>query len=704
MPKASKKKQRKAEDFKKVKLKVGKKKAPPSNSTDTSFTSKSIVLTGQSITADKSNELTNSRNLTLKNVLTQLRHYNATTRKEAIAGLADFLSLHPEVLGTELGSIIDGTVKLIVDNEPVVRKALLRLYTNILPGIPRRDLAPFVPLVVIFTCSAMTHILDDIRSDAVKYLNLLIEIAPSELSQYSAKILPNFFSLLETNTQGTDDKKSSLNSRTTLLTQGNRLDIMRSCYSYLAVYTQPLIGTSDPLWFMSDASSMVSFSSTGSGLHVRNFCDSALYLPYDTPAPFARLNLFSESMGIRSTAAATATDEGDAIRELASSAAFDSKAAIRIQSKDAFSRLFQFLQATWMESSTMFGTNQIAADHSLELCVFVMQILQTLWQASYSGSIPATDTKLVGFLRQCMVHFPFGGSFVGPSHVEESLLSLNIMVCELTALLKLGTGQKTTAPDDKAAAEATKWSKRAVRFVLQTLGCRPGKPPAQAQQQAVVNPSFKHSHFAQLLPVIWRLMHSTSEKDTDRLLVAVIHYASACQLSSASKTLCIQFLSRVVEMQWQSGSSRSAVVASTQKQMSSLLAEWALGLPKVLWQLRDKNMEASKAAIQTLRLIAQRTRLLDSRATETLQSSLITLFCVDVPGKGTVFGPFKQYPEHLQASVLEIVHYIPNRSDKLMQAIQECLADKAHSSQAKARFNEIARKWRAFEQQKTSSC
>ncbi|KAI8319519.1 hypothetical protein GQ54DRAFT_243433, partial [Martensiomyces pterosporus] len=135
MPKASKKKQRKAEDFKKVKLKVGKKKAPPTNATDTSFTSKSIVLTGQSITADKSAELTNSRNLTLKNVLTQLRHYSAATRKDAVSGLADFLSLHPEVLGTELGSIIDGTVKLIVDNEPVVRKGLLRLYTNTLPDI-----------------------------------------------------------------------------------------------------------------------------------------------------------------------------------------------------------------------------------------------------------------------------------------------------------------------------------------------------------------------------------------------------------------------------------------------------------------------------------------------------------------------------------------------------------------------------------------
>ncbi|KAJ2788454.1 rRNA processing protein, partial [Coemansia linderi] len=83
MPKASKKQQRKAEDFKKVKLKVGKKKAPPSNATDTSFTSKSIVLAEQSITVDKSSELTNSRNLTLKDLLSQLRHYSTPIRKDA---------------------------------------------------------------------------------------------------------------------------------------------------------------------------------------------------------------------------------------------------------------------------------------------------------------------------------------------------------------------------------------------------------------------------------------------------------------------------------------------------------------------------------------------------------------------------------------------------------------------------------------------
>ncbi|KAG2181549.1 hypothetical protein INT44_008364, partial [Umbelopsis vinacea] len=81
MPNARKKRQAKNEDFKKTRLKVGKKKVVADNFTDTSFKSKTISLPNQSITEDKSNLLTNSRNLTLSTLLSQMRHYSAGTRK-----------------------------------------------------------------------------------------------------------------------------------------------------------------------------------------------------------------------------------------------------------------------------------------------------------------------------------------------------------------------------------------------------------------------------------------------------------------------------------------------------------------------------------------------------------------------------------------------------------------------------------------------
>jgi pre-rRNA-processing protein IPI1 len=123
-------------EFQKTRLKVGKKKAVADNFTDTSFKSKAISLPNQSITEDKSNFLTNSRNLTLSTLLTQMRHYNANTRKgklsdthdvantqylhdptsaEAITGIQDMCEQHPGLLSTSLNSIVNASLKTLVD-------------------------------------------------------------------------------------------------------------------------------------------------------------------------------------------------------------------------------------------------------------------------------------------------------------------------------------------------------------------------------------------------------------------------------------------------------------------------------------------------------------------------------------------------------------------------------------------------------------
>jgi hypothetical protein len=44
------------------------------------------------------------------------------------------------------------------------------------------DLEPFVPLLIIYTCSAMTHIMEDIRLDAIKFLDLWVNIVPEAIT------------------------------------------------------------------------------------------------------------------------------------------------------------------------------------------------------------------------------------------------------------------------------------------------------------------------------------------------------------------------------------------------------------------------------------------------------------------------------------------------------------------------------------------
>ena len=76
MAKNKRKRKLKEQDFKKVKLKVGKKLQPAQNATDTSFKSKSVFIPNQLRKLD--NEPTNQRNQTLKVRLSNC-HYSLST-------------------------------------------------------------------------------------------------------------------------------------------------------------------------------------------------------------------------------------------------------------------------------------------------------------------------------------------------------------------------------------------------------------------------------------------------------------------------------------------------------------------------------------------------------------------------------------------------------------------------------------------------
>ncbi|KAK0542401.1 rRNA processing protein, partial [Tilletia horrida] len=128
MPKSAKHKAQRAADFQKTKLKLGSgksKKVTAKTATDTSFKSRTIALPQQSITADKSQAIVTRRNLTLDDLLTQSRHYNASIRKDSLFGLREILSLHPFLLSRPgvLPAVLSASLRLIPDEDPTVRKA-----------------------------------------------------------------------------------------------------------------------------------------------------------------------------------------------------------------------------------------------------------------------------------------------------------------------------------------------------------------------------------------------------------------------------------------------------------------------------------------------------------------------------------------------------------------------------------------------------
>ncbi|KAG8694306.1 hypothetical protein FRC09_009938, partial [Ceratobasidium sp. 395] len=182
MPKSSKKRKEKAADFAKAKLKLGKGKKPASNEIDTSFKAKSVALPNQTIRTEEhvagQGIPTTRRRLTYDDLLTHLKHYSPTTRKDALQGFRELLSDHPRMIVPNLGSLLDAVAKLIADDDHSVRKALVSFLEWVLNQIPLSTLTPHAPPLLLFAAAALAHISAAIRTDAVRIINALLEKAP----------------------------------------------------------------------------------------------------------------------------------------------------------------------------------------------------------------------------------------------------------------------------------------------------------------------------------------------------------------------------------------------------------------------------------------------------------------------------------------------------------------------------------------------
>ncbi len=112
---------KKGGDFKKIKRKVGKKIPNAASHTNTNFKSSKIVIPDQSVLEEKSGQVTTKRNLSLADLLTQLAHYSAAVRKQALLGFRELFSSHPAILATELGAVMSKFPKGLIDEDRSVR-------------------------------------------------------------------------------------------------------------------------------------------------------------------------------------------------------------------------------------------------------------------------------------------------------------------------------------------------------------------------------------------------------------------------------------------------------------------------------------------------------------------------------------------------------------------------------------------------------
>eukprot|EP01083_Nonionella_stella_P008761 25326_1 len=180
-------------DFKKLKKKVGKKLAP-ANETRTSFKSQAISLSKQ--IQSKSGKLVNERNLTFPELLSQTRHFNARVRHSALMGLKDLFTRHPQAIASQAASAIETVSECLVDNDGMVRTALLTLFNFLLPKIESGVMEESSKVLMPYIFAAMAHLSLGIRAQSVVFLKLVLDLYPNVAWRFHAEALPNLSKMI----------------------------------------------------------------------------------------------------------------------------------------------------------------------------------------------------------------------------------------------------------------------------------------------------------------------------------------------------------------------------------------------------------------------------------------------------------------------------------------------------------------------------
>ncbi|PKC74997.1 hypothetical protein RhiirA1_529155 [Rhizophagus irregularis] len=720
MPKKSKhKKKAQQEDFKKPKLKVGKKKQQASNFTDTSFKSRAISLPSQSITEDKSNEITNSRNLTLNELLTQLKHYNSGMRKDAIIGLKDFFRVNPHILSQSLSLVVNSLLRLLIDDNKFVRTTLLSFFTEFFIPMEKSELRPFLPILIIYTCSAITHIYEDIRADSIKFMELWLNIAPDIIVDgFWQRVVPNYIGLLTTdsNTIVTNSASSIVtpltNSQNQFSSHEVKIEILSSFYKLLKYGL--IDDDDDSMQFKQNVS--IDWEQVHGKVELLPPHPLRLsllpHLSQSKSKYTMQLNLFNNS----SSLIAENKNERINISKILSrnetnkniEENFDvSTVQGRLSgAKDLLSVINPILLAIWLDTApSILGTISINQNsHSLKIIHLVLKIMVVLWRSTIRYELinqEFTDkqwieSQLKQLLKHYVVYFPFGAESMSihDEKVESTLQEMNLIFCELTSFfLKISTlknkemdsnNDKKSSHKKRKRAEVSNssesqplWIEQVVEYILHALGFESNKALMTSSTS-----DFKADHLKTLLPTIKSLLNCLEDDKQESIFKAILDYSKRCR-SQSTKRIFIDFISKLLMLQ-ETSHSKGLFRIYNDTSLAEEIQTWALNLPKLLCELKTNNIESIETSQKILHVLCDFAKrsgkgIFNDEIMIQIQTALIPFLHVDLPNKesllisGPLFGPFIYLPQNLQRKTIDFLFYCPKIIDKMKYALENVL-------------------------------
>ncbi|XP_066502309.1 testis-expressed protein 10 homolog isoform X2 [Hoplias malabaricus] len=657
------KKRKRQDDFHKVKLKVGKKKPKGENATNVNFRSKSIHLPEQ-LKRDDTGPTTN-RQLSIKDLLSQLHHYNSNVKQGALVGLRELLTAHPSLVEQHASVVLTEVAALFTDKDAEVRVAAVRLLRFVAQCIPAEHVAPFFPLLSAHLTCAMTHISAGIQEDSLRVLDVLLEHYPALLSQTHKVLLTNFLELISQRRLGRtgEDRGGkgnyalSVTTSRSVTAQQWRLTVLLRLGRFLQAVveerpTEDGVECGGGVGMWSGEKGVVTplevswdeqiFDKGG----IRLF-ENAGCLP--TPHSSYRLKPDSEpGAGVSAGLCSAETVQGFA------------------------GTLVPLLLEVWVEAlggdRVQGDSGHLLSEEAMALMFQILTILQLLRRLA-----PRRDEQdmldawfrssyLSDFKQHFMKNFPYsqlevvrhkkktevkrsrqqvvGGANAG-GNVEP--LALNVMLCQVMVTLSL-RGR------DHIAAQDADWLGPIRAFVTDTLS-NGGKLGSK--------------HLTALLEVVWRMIVTQrSRVVTEELLQAVYIQYQQKNLGLSVRTLLLRFFSQLYLQEHQ----KQPHIAR-----SRILARWLASLPVQLVQLGGRNTQLSAQLLEIVQSAA-------AWGNRDLQLSLQTHACgIYDPQEGCVVV----LPEEQQQRLIQTLYFLPAfPADVLACLSQVCNAGRVSASLA----------------------
>ncbi|KAI9197118.1 Rix1 complex component [Polychytrium aggregatum] len=701
MPKATRKKKLKEEDFRKTKLKVGKSKPQASNATDVSFKARYIHVPTQTIVEDKSNvSYLNSKNQSLKDVLAQLRHYSAPNRREGILGLKDMLVKHPQILQLHFGMIIEAAIRLMVDEDDEVRKNMLVFSQFLVSTSSREQFRPFIALIMAFTCSSITHIMEDIRLDALKFLNCWMERYPDLVVQFSDKVIPNYISLL-TSASSSSVKSAGasapgraglvhINPKSQLGSNKSRVDVLASLYTFLrnALRIDDSFG-----WFLSNNGVNVERILSAPGGRVTAWTAQSLgvqILKYQDPQSIgdSKLDFISaggsfanaaDRLTMTKTQGATAVVDMNTIQNEYNLTDPD-------QLKAFISVIMPVLVDFWLESTPIcFGSGTVTQSPALSVMHIVLKTLDLLWRSLLVGLSASVERAWVepwfkSLTKHFMCHFPFGEvNCTGrDSKATATLTDMNIIFCELLSHFMFVESVELMDKPSKS---------KLLNYLLLTFGYN---PDAMDEDDQMI-PDLKQSHLEATYPLLWTLLNRLDVAHQGRLLDVFLDYYKGTNVSSQSKKSAFRLTATITLLQHHRQYTGRFRISASDSIQTTILS-FILSIPKLLWELKTTDEEFTRMGLEFLAKCLRENvaGICDSAETlDSLQKWIVPFLWTSSSQNASIYGPFVKLSEQSQLMTLDFLCYLPQWSEKLIRAIVQCGCATSASTLAVERILEI---------------